>query len=396
MRLSRRTWLYILSAVIILSIGYGFMPKPVLVETDEVRRGQMRVVIKEAGKTRVENRFVVSAPVAGYALRIDLDVGDKVSQGQVMTELEPLRSNVLDPRSRAEAAARVSAAEAAISSAKENAHAAKAAAEFAKKEFDRITQLFSDGLVTQAKLDETETEKRRTEASLRASDFAVDIARHQLEAARTALRYSAAGNGDLRQRVVIKSPVNGRILKIERKSEGVVNEGQALIEIGDLRALEVEADVLSADAVRIRPGMPVIFERWGGEGDLEGKVRVIEPAGFTKISALGVEEQRVLVISDIVSPAEKWAELGDGYRVEASFILWEAPDVLQVPTSALFRYKDSWAVFAVRNNKAELNSVELGYNNGLSAEVISGLAVSDIVITHPDSSIRDGARVRSR
>jgi len=196
--------------------------------------------------------------------------------------------------------------------------------------------------------------------------------------------------------VVIKAPVNGRILKIDRKSEGVVNEGQALIEIGDPRALEVEVDVLSADAVRIRPGMPVIFERWGGEEDLKGKVRVIEPAGFTKISALGVEEQRVLVISDIVSPPEKWAELGDGYRVEASFILWEGPDVLQVPTSALFHYKVGWAVFVVRNNKAKLSTVNIGYNNGLSAEVLSGLVESDTVITHPDSSIGEGTRVRLR
>jgi HlyD family secretion protein len=388
--------LYILSAVIILSIGYGFMPKPVLVETADAKLGRMRVVIKEAGKTRVENRFAVSAPVAGYALRIDLDVGDTVRQGQVITRLEPLRSTVLDPRSRAEAKARVAAAEAALSSSKENAQAAKANAEFAKKELSRIRYLYGDGLVTQGKLDEAETEKRRTEAALRASDFSVDIARHELEAALTVLKYSASGKGNYRDKVIIKSPVSGRILKINRKSEGVVREGQALIEIGDPDALEVEVDVLSAEAVRIRPGMPVIFERWGGEGPLEGRVRVIEPTGFTKISTLGVEEQRVLVISDIVSPPEKWAQLGDGYRMEASFILWEDSGVLQVPVSALFRYKGGWAVFVVRDRKARLHTVEIGYKNGLSAQVVSGLNEADTVITHPASSIEDGIRVRPR
>lgn len=394
MQLSRKMWLYVLLAVIILALGYGFMPRPVPVETSEVKRGQMRVAIKEAGKTRVENRFVVSAPVAGYALRINLDVGDTVDRGQVITELEPLRSTVLDPRSRAEAKARVSAAEAAISSSKENAQAAKADAEFAEKELGRIKQLYRDGLVTQGKLDEAETEKRRTEAALRASDFAVDIARHQLEAAVTALKYSASGNGSSRDRVIIKSPVSGRILKIDRKSEGVVREGQPLIDIGDPQALEVEVDVLSADAVRIRPGMPVIFERWGGEGPLEGRVRNIEPSGFTKVSALGVEEQRVLVISDIVSPPEKWAQLGDGYRMEANFILWEAPDVLQVPVSALFRYEDGWAVFLLQEKRALLRKIKIGHRNGLSAQVVSGLDEGDTVITHPSGSIEDGTRVR--
>ena len=396
MRLSRRAWLYILSAVIILALGYGFMPKAVFIETAEAKRGQMRVVIKEVGKTRVENRFAVSAPVAGYALRIDLDVGDTVRQGQVITRLEPLRSTVLDPRSRAEAKARVSAAEAALSSSKENAQAAKASAEFAGKELNRIRQLYRESLVTQGKLDEAETETRRTGAALRASDFAVDIARYELEAALTVLKYSASGDGSYRDKVIIKSPVSGRILKINRKSEGVVREGQPLIDIGDPQALEVEVDVLSAYAVRIRPGMPVLFERWGGEEPLEGRVRVIEPTGFTKISALGVEEQRVLVISDIVSPPEKWAQLGDGYRMEASFILWEAQDVLQIPVSALFRYKDGWAVFVFRDRKAHLRTIKTGYKNGLNAQVVSGLDEGDAVITHPSGSIEDGTRVRSR
>jgi HlyD family secretion protein len=384
-------------AVIVLAIAYGFMPKPVLVETAEVKREYMRVTIEEEGKTRVMNHFVISSPVAGFALRIDLDVGDYVKRGQTITELEPLRATVLDPRSRAEAEARVAAAEASLRAAQENARAAGAGAEFASKELERIRQLIKDSLVTQESLDEAETEVRRTEAALRSSEFSVEVARHEKEAARTALKYSAAQKpGDYPEKVVIKAPVDGSILKITRKSEGVVREGQALIEIGDPRALEVEVDVLSADAVRIRPGTPVLFDRWGGDEPLEGKVRVVEPAGFTKISALGVEEQRVLVISDIVSPPEKWSQLGDSYRVEARFILWEDDNVLQIPASALFRHGDSWAVYVMENKKAHLRTVQIGHRNGLSAQITSGLTEGDMVITHPDSSIEDGSRVRLR
>ncbi len=395
MHLSRKPGLYVLFTVIILAIGYGFIPKPVFVETAEVKRATMRVLIKEEGKTRVINRFIVSAPVAGYALRIDLDVGESVKKGQKVTELEPLRSIALDPRSRAEAKARVSAAEAALNSAKENALAAKAGAELAKKEILRIRQLSNEGLVTQGKLDGAEAETRRTNAALRSSEFAVEVARYEMEAAHTALKYSASEDaGEVTDKVLIKAPVSGSVLKIQNKSEGVVREGQALMEIGDPKALEIEVDVLSADAVRIKPGMPVVFERWGGDEPLMGKVRVVEPAGFTKISALGVEEQRVLVISDIISPPDKWTQLGDSYRVEASFILWEDDNVLQIPTSALFRVKDGWAVFVIRNKKAKLIKVQTGFKNGLSAEILSGPSEKDMVITHPDSSIEDGTRVK--
>lgn len=397
MKINRKTGLYVLAGLLILVIGYGFIPDPVLVETAEVKRAKMMVSIEEEGKTRVINRFAVSAPVAGYALRINLDVGDTVSRGMVITELEPLRSVALDPRSLAEAKASVSASEAALRSVKENALAAKSDAGFAEKEFIRIEQLYKEGLVTQGMLDAAEAEKLRAEAGLRSSDFAVEVARYEKEAALTALQYSDSNvNGAGFGKVVVRAPVSGSILEILHESEGVVREGQALIEIGDPKALEVEVDVLSADAVRIKPGTPVVFERWGGEGVLSGKVRVIEPAGFTKISALGVEEQRVLVISDITSPAEKWRGLGVGYRVEAMFILWEAPDVLQVPANALFRRKDGWSVFMTSNNRAYLREVQVGYRNGLSAQIVSGLNEGDRVITHPDSSIEDGIRVRLR
>jgi HlyD family secretion protein len=196
--------------------------------------------------------------------------------------------------------------------------------------------------------------------------------------------------------VAVRAPVAGTVLKIAHKSEGTVSTGQPLMEIGDPAALEVEVDVLSADAVRLHPGTRVVFERWGGEGALEGVVRVIEPAGFTKVSALGVEEQRVWVVVAFTSPATQWARLGDGYRVEASFVLWEGLDVLQIPAGALFRDGDGWAVYAVAQGQASKRLVKVGQRTGLRAEILSGIQVGERVINHPDDRIRDGVAVRAR
>jgi HlyD family secretion protein len=262
---------------------------------------------------------------------------------------------------------------------------------------ERIKRLYGAGTATRDALDRAEAETRRTQARRRSAEFAVEVARFELEATRTALRYSAAETVPANpETVALRAPVDGRVLKIERKSEGVISAGQPLIEIGDPHALEVEVDVLSADAVRIAPGTRVLFERWGGERPLEGRVRTVEPAGFTKISALGVEEQRVWVIADITSPPEVWERLGDGYRVEASFILWEAQDVLQLPASALFRQADGWSVFIVENGKARRHSVQIGQRSGLTAEILSGLAEGETVIVHPGDTVEDGTRIRLR
>jgi HlyD family secretion protein len=397
MKLSRKTIALAVAVLIILAIIHGFMPRPVQVETAEAKRAPMMVTVVEEGKTRVIDRFDISAPVSGFARRIELDVGDPVKKGKVIAELEPLRSEVLDPRRKAEASARVKAAQAALSAAEESVRATQAEADYAEAEFNRITELHSGEYVTEEKFDRAEADYRHTQAQLQSAEFTVEVAKFDLEAARTALRYSAAEDGGKGLKTVtLRTPVDGRVLKVLRESEGVVNAGETLISIGDPQAIEVEVDVLSDDAVRIKPGMRVIFERWGGEEPLEGKVRIIEPAGFTKISALGVEEQRVLVIADITSPSEEWERLGDGFRVEASFILWEGDDVLQVPESSLFRYEDGWAVFAMENGKASLRRVKLGHRSGLAAEIVSGLKAGETVITHPDESIEDGTSVRPR
>ncbi|MGD2080469.1 MAG: HlyD family efflux transporter periplasmic adaptor subunit [Nitrospirota bacterium] len=397
MNWKRKVVVIAVAALVALAIAYGFVPRPLPVDFAELGRGPMSVSVVEEGKTRVIDRFEISAPVAGFARRIELDVGDAVEKGQVVAEIEPRRSEVLDPRSRAEAAARVSAARAALSAAEERAKAARAEADYAEAEFNRVSGLFDGGYVSGESFDRAEADHRNAKATLRSADFAVKVAEYDLEAARTALRYSAAEDGaEGLEKVLLKSPVGGSVLAVHHESEGKVEAGEVLLAIGDTRAIEVEADVLSDDAVRIKPGMRVLFERWGGEEPLEGKVKRVEPAGFTKISALGVEEQRVLVISDIISHYEEWGRLGDGYRVEARFVLWEDEDVLRIPESALFRHADGWAAFVVEGGRARRREVSLGHRSGLTAEVVSGIDAGEKVITHPDDAIEDGTRVRLR
>jgi len=397
LQVRRRIIIITIAAVVILAIAYGFLPRPVPVEVVKASQGPLRVTIDEEGKTRVKDRFVLSAPVAGFMRRIELDVGDHVKKGQTVVEIEPLRSNILDPRSRAEAEAAISAAQAALNSALENARAAAAEADYARQKLERSKKLYDEGYISKDFFDRVDSEAKRTEANHLSAEAAVKVARSELGKARAALMYSAAEGTVNHGRVVeILTPVDGRVLNIHHESEGVVNAGESLIDIGDPDKLNVKVEVLSADAVNIKPGTPVLFERWGGDSPLSGKVRVVEPAAFTKISSLGVEEQRVLVLADITSLPESWQSLGDGYRVEASFIIWEGKDVLQVPASALFRKGNGWAVFVMENKRARQRQVVVGHRNGLTAEIVSGLSEGELVIIHPDESIKDGARVRLR
>jgi HlyD family secretion protein len=397
MRKSR--WVIIIAVLISVGIAivYGFLPKPVPVDMAKAWRGTMRVTIEEEGKTRVRDRFVVSSPISGFMRRIRLDVGDPVKKGSTVVELEPLRSEVLDPRSRAAAEATVSAAEATLRAAEENARAKAADAEYTKANLERIRKLFNAGFMPKDSLEKAESEARRTEANRMSAEADVKAALFELDKARTALRsFPVEGTASHAKIVGVHSPVGGRVLRIHRKSEGIVHPGTPLIDVGDPRKLEVTAEVLSADAIKIKPGTPVLFDRWGGKPALEGKVRVVEPAGFTKISSLGVEEQRVLVIADITSLPDLWLRLGDDYRVETHFIVWEGKDVLQIPVSALFRKGEGWAVFVVKDKRAHERQVQIGHRTGLTAEILSGLEEETMVIIHPDDTIREGTRVRPR
>ena len=387
----------VITVVIIALLAWGFWPQPVLVEAVAAMRAPLVVSIEEEGRTRVIDRYIVSAPVDGVACRVQLEVGDPVKKGQVLLGITPLESQIMDPRSRAQAKARVSAAGSALRAAQEEAQAATAAQEYAATELERLQPLIEEGLIARDAFNRAETEAKTSAAAKRSADFNVDVAGYDLEAARTLLQYSAAtASGIPTERVPVRAPIDGRILKVQHECEGAVRTGDPLLEVGDPTALEIEVDVLSADAVKIKPGMQVLFDRWGGEQPLQGRVRNIEPVGFTKISALGVEEQRVLVISDFTSHGEQWQRLGDGYRVEAHFILWQEDDVLQVPASSLFRYKQGWAVFVIDGNRASRREIKVGQRNGLNAQILAGVATGEMVINHPSDAVEDGRSVKQR
>jgi HlyD family secretion protein len=391
----RKLWITGIILVVALAILYGFLPRTQEVDLVRLTRGPLQVTIEEEGRTRLRERFVISAPTAGYLRRIEAKVGDPVRKGQTLAVLEPLRSQALDPRSRAEAEAVVSAAEASLAAATERERAATADADYTEKRLARIAKLYAGGSVAKDQFDQTESEAKKARAVQLSARAAADVARSELQRAKTTLRnFSAVKRGG--GTVEVASPVGGAVFKIHRESEGAVHAGEPLMEIGNVRDLEVRVEVLSSDAVRIAPGMTVLFKRWGRDEPLTGRVRRVEPAGFTKFSSLGVEEQRVLVIADITSPPEMWRVLGDGYRLEAHFIVWEGRDILQVPTSALFRSGKEWSVFVEEQGKARRRAVEIGQRTGLTAQIVSGLKENERVVAYPDDAISDGTKIRQR
>lgn len=373
---------------------WGFWPDPVQVEAGAVERQRLAVTIEEEGRTRVLDRYVISAPVDGVACRVQMEVGDPVTKGEVLLNISPLRSQVLDPRSRARAEAAVAAAEAALRAAEQQSVAARAAADLAVSELARLEPLVEQGVVTREAFDRAQTAAKSTAAARQSAVFQVDVARFELEAARALLASGAGAEDGSGERVPVRSPVDGQVLALAHECEGPVRTGEALLEVGNPNALEVVVELLSSDAVRIEPGMRVEFDRWGGPGLLEGRVRTVEPAGFTKVSALGVEEQRVRVIADFTSPAEAWRRLGDGYRVEARFVLWQQDGVLQVPASSLFRHGEGWAVFVIESGRARLRAVSIGQRTALAGEVLQGLREGERVVVYPSDAVADGVRVR--
>lgn len=407
----RWLWIILLVAVVLAGAFFAMRPQPVEVDTTAVSSGPLRVTVEEEGKTRIRDRFVVSAPVAGYVRRIRWKEGDPARAGDVAAVLDPPPAEVLDARTREQSEARVRAAEATarvaqarLSIAEQQARAAVADAEYWSQQLRREQTLAQTGDIPQERVARTRSEAERTEATRRAAENSVATARAEVEqaraevdAARAALLNPAAMNQRTFGEVVsVRWPVSGRVLKVVRESEGVVQKGDPLIELGNVRALEVQVEVLSVDAVKMKPGTEVEFNRWGGDKPLEGRVRLVEPSGFTKVSALGVEEQRVRVIADITSPEDQWRPLGDAYRVEAVFILWQGERVLQVPASALFRNGDQWSVFVVESSIARRRAVQIGHRSGLAAEILSGLKQGDVVITHPDENVEEGKQVKAK
>lgn len=373
-------------------LAWSFRPQPVPVDIVEARVGPITVAIREQARTRVKDRFEISAPLTGYAPRLEWEVGDSVAAGDVLLELRPVPASVLDPRSRQIAEAEVARSEAALKAAEATLEAARAAADLAEREYRRLQPLYERGTIAESELDRARTRYNQALAELHSAESSVEVARQGLRYARAAL-VQGAGNGGTPGTFPIEAPVDGRILRVVHESAGVVQPGEVLLELGDPGSLEVIAEVLTEDAVRLRPGTPVELERWGGERVLHGEVRRIEPSAFTKVSALGVEEQRTNVIVDLLSPRAQWSALGHGYRLEARFILWREPALLGVPNGAVFRHADGFAVFAVVDGRARLTPVEIGQRGERRTRIISGLTAGQPVITHPDSEVADGIRV---
>jgi len=392
-----RIGLLSLALAIAAALAYGFMPRPVPVDVAEAKKAPLEVTIEEEGKTRVRERYIVSAPSAGYVRRIDLKVGNPVRKGQVVAILEPAKSPSLDPRSLAQAAAQLAAAQAAQAAASETTRAAAAQERLTKQEFERSQTLGQSHFVSQSAVDQARTALQAAEAGRLAAEQSAKVAGHNVEAARAAAaRTSGLNPGMGAETIEVISPVDGNVLSVPHENEGAVQAGQALLEVGNSSSLEIVVEVQSTAAVKITPGAPVRLDRWGGDTPLEARVRGVEPAGFTKVSALGVEEQRVRVICDLGSPPEQWRRLGDGYRVEASFVIWSAPYVLQVPADALFRHGGGWAVFVIEGNRARLRPIQVGQRNSLQAQVLAGLKPGEKVVSRPGDQVRDSAKVRDR
>jgi HlyD family secretion protein len=383
-------------ALLVLII-LAFRPRPVEVDLARVSRGPLQVAVREDGRARIKDRYVVSAPLSGQLQRIQLKPGDFVRAGRtILAEIKPLVPELLDPRQRLQSEARSQAAEAALAQAAAILEREKSALEFAQSELSRAITLQEAGTLPVHELEAARYQEQVTRENVRAARFAVEIAAHEHQLAQAALARFQDDSGYEDSLFSVHPPVSGQILRVFQESAQVVTPGTPLLELGDASNLEIEADVLSSDAVQIQPGARVTIEYWGGAQPLEAQVRLIEPSAFTKISALGVEEQRVWVIADLISPRENWQALGDAYRVEVRIVTWETEETLKAPSGALFRHHDQWAVFLARNGRAELRPVEAGRRGELEVQILSGLAEGDVVVVHPGDRLRPGARIRAR
>lgn len=399
MQRSERRRIVIWGVLGILTVAFlvaALAPRAVSVDLAEVRRGDLVVTLDHEGMTRVRDRFTIAAPFHGRVQRITLEPGDPVIAGEtVLAAFRPTDPVPLDLRSRTMAEAQLRAAEAALDRARAEREWIQAEREFALAAHQRARQLAAEGFLPEEALEAAATEARARSEALEAADAAVRTVRHELEAAHGAL-LEAGGGGQGLAAIELRSPVSGVVLRRLRESEAPVPAGEPLLEVADPADLEVIADYLSADAVRIRAGMPVLLEQWGGALELRGRVRRVEPSGFMKISALGVEEQRVWVVIDLEDPREAWQALGDGYRVEVRVVTTERSDVVLAPTTALFRREGDWAVFVRDGSRVRLRGVTVGERTPLEAEILDGLAPGEHVVIHPSDAVADGVRITFR
>lgn len=379
-RLTRRWLMPALALAVLVALGFALRPQPAPAETARAARGSLRATVSEEGKTRIRQRYAVSAPVTGLLQRIPFKPGAVITAREtVVAVIEPAPASPLDARNRALAEARRAAAAAALERTRK-------ALELARSELGRVERMFAERTVSPADLESAQMRENAAALEVTAAEGSLRVAEAELAHAPDASAHPAP--------VEVRAPVSGTVLHVFQESTRVVGQGTPLLEIGDPADLEVVVEMLSRDAAALRPGAPVELEQWGGGEVLQAKVRLVEPAAFTKISALGVEEQRVYVVADFVSPREQWAALGDNYRVEAHAVVWQSDGVLKVHAGALFRQGRDWAAYVVHGGRAVLRPVQPGRSSGTETQVLQGLAEGDEVILYPGERIRDGQRVR--
>jgi HlyD family secretion protein len=386
-----------IGAVLVLLLINALRPQPLAVEIGTVKHAPLTVTVLEEGKTRIRHRYTISPPVAGYLNRVPLRQGDRIEAGKtVLASIQPQPAAFLDPRARAEAEARVKAAEATKMQRETQIERATAALDLANKELVRARELKKSGAIAVKEWDTTENQVNILTRELHTAEFGRQVADFELaqaQAALTQVQTPATENADP---LKIVAPITGYVLNVYEESARMLPAGTQIMEIGDTNDMESEIELLSSDAVGVQPGADASIEEWGGDAPLRGKVTVVEPGGYTKVSSLGVEEQRVKVRIDFVDPLPPGAVLGDRFRVEARIVTWHADNVLQVPTGALFRRGGDWMTFVFDGGKARATKVEVTHNNGIAAEVRSGLKEGQRVLVHPPDAVAEGSAITPR
>ncbi len=399
-----RRWLYLGGGAVALiaALAWAFAPRPIQVEAASVTVGHFETAIEEDGKTRLHDQYVVSAPLAGLVHRIVLREGDPVAAGAVVASMQPAQAPLLDERARREQQARLGAAQAQVRAAIAALERAEMASRRAAQDARRTEQLASEGFVAPSRLESDQLAALSAQKEYDGALAQRQIALHDVEQVRAALDAGGRAAQYISANFKLRSPIDGQVLRVVQNSEAVVALGAPLLEIGDPRKLEVVAELLTADALLSRPGSDVRIDRWGGPS-LKGRVKRVEPAAFTKISALGVEEQRVRVLIDILDAPEKTAGLGVGYRVNVRILTSSRDTVLKVPVSAVFPLPDTdagkngaMAVYAILGDRAQLRRVRLGGRNDREAWVLEGLAKGTQVVVYPATEVRDGVGIKVR
>ncbi|MDO9198829.1 efflux RND transporter periplasmic adaptor subunit [Rhodoferax sp.] len=395
--MKRKIWIGIVSLLALALLGWAFMPTPAEVEIATVTQGRFERSVQEDGKTRLRDRYVVSAPLAGRVARILLKQGDTVVRDAAVATFWPVAPALLDERTRAEQSARIGAMQASVARAQANAERAGAALDQARADLKRSEALAQQGFVSPNQNETGRLNVRLREKELESARQEEVATRHELEQSRVALRqFSQSPRDGLQRTYEVRAPVSGKVLKVLQQSEGIVMAGTPIMELGDPRQLEVVVDILTEEAAQIKPGTAVQLSNWGGPDVLEGQVRLIEPAAFTKVSALGVEEQRVNAVIDITSPPEKWHTLGDGFKVDVRVLVQVVENAVKIPVSALFPVGARSGLFVLANGRARLQEIEVTARNGVEAWVKSGLTKDTQVIVYPDTKLKDGDRVKAR